>query len=106
MRILKERNLWPEHVRRSDGIGFLLQCPKTQTGLGATQALKESLSAVHVVCWQLNRTSRSKKVDYRKSWSAMDSWLSFIPSSTVNLILLSGTGVAASGMPGKIASTA
>ena len=61
---------------------------------------------MHVVCWQLNRTSKSKKVDYRKNWSAVDSWLSFILSSTVNSILLSGTGVAASGMPGEIVGTA
>ena len=27
MQILKERNLWPKHGRRSDGVGFL-QCPK------------------------------------------------------------------------------
>ena len=28
MQVLKERNLWPENRRRSDGVSFLLQCPK------------------------------------------------------------------------------
>ena len=37
---------------------------------------------------------KEEKADCRKQWSAMDSWLSFIPSSTVHSILLSGTGVA------------
>ena len=83
------------------GLVFFCSAQMTQTGLGATQTLKESLGAVHVVCWQLNRASKSKKVDYRKNWNAVDS-----PISTVNSILLSGTGVAASGMPGKIVSTA
>ena len=35
----------------------------------------------------------------------MDSWLSLTPSPTVNSNLLSGTGVAASGIPGEIVST-
>ena len=62
-------------------------------------------TAVHGVCWQLNRALKSKKVDYRKNWGVVDSWLSFTPSSTVNSISLSGTGVAASGIPGKTVST-
>ena len=58
---------------------FSFSVRKTQTEPDAIQALKESLAAVHAVCWQLNRTSKSKRADYRKNWSAVDSWLSFTP---------------------------
>ena len=93
-------NPWPESGRRSDGVNFL-QCPKTQTKPGATWASKKSLSAMHAVFWQLNRTLKSKQVDYRKNWGAADSWLSFAPSFTVNSVSLSGC----KRMPGKIVST-
>ena len=76
MHILKERNFWSNMEGAVMGVVFFLSVQKTQTGLGATQTLKESLSAGHVVCWQLDRTSKSKKVDYRKRWGAVDSWLS------------------------------
>ena len=75
---------------------------ETETELGAIQTLKESLDAVHTVCWKLNRTSKSKRADNMKNCSAVDSWLSFTTSSTVNSISLSGT---ASGMLGKIVDT-
>ena len=78
---------------------------KTQTDPGAIWTSKESLGAVHAVCCQRNRTLKSKRTDYRKNWSVVDSWLSFTQSFTVNSISLSGTGVAASVMPGKIGST-
>ena len=63
--------------------------------------MDKSLGAVRVVCWQLNRTLKSKKVEYGKNWRAVDSWLYFTPSSTVNSISLSGTDVAASVITGK-----
>ena len=34
MQVLKERNIWPENGRRSDGIGFLLQCLKGSNRTG------------------------------------------------------------------------
>ena len=73
MQILKKRNLWPENGRRSDGVGFFFTCPKIQIELGAIQTPKESPGAVYVVCWQLNRGSKSKTVVYRKNWRAVDS---------------------------------
>ena len=78
---------------------------KTQTDPGATWTSKESLGAVHAVCWQRNRTLKSKRADYRRNWSVVDSWLSFIQSFTVNSISLSGTSMATSVMPEKIVST-
>ena len=99
IQILKERNLWPENGRRSDGVRFLHQCPKDSTRTGCNLDF-EDLAAVHAVCQQLNRTSGSKRADRRKNWSIVGSWL----SSQVPL-LLSGTGVTAGGIPGKIVST-
>ena len=34
MQVLKERNIWPENGRRSDGVNFLLQCPKDSNRTG------------------------------------------------------------------------
>jgi hypothetical protein len=63
-----------------------------------------ALDAVPEVYLQQSRIFENKKDGYRKSWKAAGSWLFSILSSTVNLILLSGTGVDASGMPARIAS--
>ena len=34
MKVLKERNLWPENGRRCDGFNFLLQCPRHSNRTG------------------------------------------------------------------------
>ena len=70
MQVLKERNPWPKNGRRSDGPISFTSVQKTQTEPGVIWTLKESLGAVHAVCWQPNR---SKKADYRKNLNAVDS---------------------------------
>ena len=40
MQILKERGLWPEHGRRGDGVGFLLQCPNDSNRTGCNSDFK------------------------------------------------------------------
>ena len=105
MQVLNERNPWPENGRRSDGVNFSPQCPEDSNLSECNLDFKGSPGAAHTVCWQWNGTFRSKRADYRKNWSIVDSWLSCTPSATVNSVSLSGTGVAAGGMPGKIVST-
>ena len=40
VQLLKERNLWPEHGRRGDGVGFLFQCPKDSNRTGCNSDFK------------------------------------------------------------------
>ena len=103
MQVLKERNLWPKNGRHSDGFSFLLQCSKDSNRTGCSPDKGEHGCCARSVL-AAEPTSKSKRADYRKDWSLVDSWLFFTPSFTVNSILLSGTDVAASGMLEKIAS--
>ena len=104
MQVLKERNLWPENGRRSDGVSFL-QCLKDSTRTVCNSGFEGKPGCCAPSALAAEQDFKEQKADCRKNLSAVDSWLSFTPSSTVRSILLSGTGVAASGMPGKIVST-
>ena len=104
MQVLKERNLWPENGRRSDRVNFL-QCPKGSNRPGCNLDFKGKPRCCAHSVLAAEQDFKEQRADYRKNWSVVDSWSSFTQSFAVNSISLSGTGMAASGMPGKIVST-
>ena len=49
MQILKEQNLWPKNGRHSDGVNFLLQCPKDSNRTGCSLDLEGERCACSVL---------------------------------------------------------
>ena len=54
MQILKEQNLWPKNGRHSDGVNFLLQCPKDSNRTGCNLDLEGGCCARSVLAAEQN----------------------------------------------------